>query len=513
MASNEIDTDINNYTKDDLLDMLNLSSVEDVDENDIVDATRPLIARFSQENDKNLAYFFTEVQEKLIEEIDDDDDKLDEYNEQHDETTQIGNWYQNEHLTQSSKVQSDKVTDRTHKVELFDKDSTNSKMVMKQEQLGVNQTYNLSVAQGTLNPNLKNINTRLVNIDSQYRENIFPFTTNTGSPSCSTDFTFDLTDPLFKTTSLKLYSIQIPYSWYVIDSQKGNNCFFIDGSAVIIEDGNYTPDELISEIQDQLTSGFSGIDISYNPRNGKSFFTNTSSSDISINFYDPTGGLVCEGGCNQNSKINSNLGWILGFRGYLDTTNNEVVMVYNLPHTTPPSGNNILVSESLVDTYGPKYFLLVIDDFNQNHLNKGLVGINSLNRTLKLPSYWNADLSCNPVTKPATYVQNAPRRLSQAQLYTLNEITQSRKATTRDRLSTPTTTDVLGLIPIDKNGAVIGQQIIEDGSTLQLNQRTYFGPVDIERMRVRLVDDKGYTVNLNGADWSFALIATILYQY
>ena len=83
MASNEIDTDINNYTKDDLLDMLNLSSVEDVDENDIVDATRPLIARFSQENDKNLAYFFTEVQEKLIEEIDDDDDKLEEYNEQH----------------------------------------------------------------------------------------------------------------------------------------------------------------------------------------------------------------------------------------------------------------------------------------------------------------------------------------------------------------------------------------------------------------------------------------------
>ena len=75
MASNEIDTDINNYSKDDLLDMLNLSSVEDVDENDIVDATRPLIARFSQENDKNLANFFTEVQEKLIEEIDDDDDK------------------------------------------------------------------------------------------------------------------------------------------------------------------------------------------------------------------------------------------------------------------------------------------------------------------------------------------------------------------------------------------------------------------------------------------------------
>ena len=187
-------------------------------------------------------------------------------------------------------------------------------------------------------------------------------------------------------------------------------------------------------------------------------------------------------------------------------------MVYNLPHTTPPLGNNILVSESLVDTYGPKYFLLVIDDFNQNHLNKGLVGINSLNRTLKLPSYWNADLSCNPVTKPATYVQNAPRRLSQAQLYTLNEITQSRKATTRDRLSTPTTTDVLGLIPIDKNGAVIGQQIIEDGSTLQLNQRTYFGPVDIDRLKIQLLDEYGRVIDLNYMDWSMSLIFETLYD-
>tara|TARA_B110000967_G_scaffold199223_1_gene233361 strand:+ start:18006 stop:19541 length:1536 start_codon:yes stop_codon:yes gene_type:complete len=511
MASNKIDTDIDNYTREDLLDLLDLSSVEDVNEDDVMEATRPLITRFSQENDNDLAYFFTEVQNKLLEELDDDD--TEEYNEQHDETTQLGNWYQNEHLTQSSKVQSDKVTDRTHKVEVFDNDGANSKMVMKQQQLGVNQTYNLPVAQGTINPNLKNINTRLVNIDSQYRENIFPFTTNTGSPSCSTDFTFDLTDPLFKTTSLKLYSIQIPYSWYVIDSQKGNNCFFIDSSSVIIEDGNYSPTELINEIQNHLTVDFSGIDISYNTRNGKSTFTNNSSTDISMTFYDPNGGLVCDGGCNQNSKINSNLGWVLGFRGQLDTSTNEIVMVYNVPNTSTPIGNNTLVSESLVDTYGPKYFLLVIDDFNQNHLNKGLVGINSLNRTLKLPSYWNADLSCNTLIKPVSYIQSAPRRLSQAQLYTLNEITQSRKATTRNRLSTPTTTDVLGLIPIDKNGAVIGQQIIEDGSTLQLNQRTYFGPVDIERMRVRLVDDKGYTVNLNGADWSFSLIATILYQY
>jgi hypothetical protein len=43
--------------------------------------------------------------------------------------------------------------------------------------------FNVPVAQGQLNPNLKNTNTRLINIDSQYRENIIPFDPNPDGPS------------------------------------------------------------------------------------------------------------------------------------------------------------------------------------------------------------------------------------------------------------------------------------------------------------------------------------------
>ena len=45
------------------------------------------------------------------------------------------------------------------------------------------------------------------------------------------------------------------------------------------------------------------------------------------------------------------------------------------------------------------------------------------------------------------------------------------------------------------------------------NTRTYFGPVNISRMRVALQDDKGNTLNLNGGDWSITLMAETLYQY
>ena len=41
----------------------------------------------------------------------------------------------------------------------------------------------------------------------------------------------------------------------------------------------------------------------------------------------------------------------------------------------------------------------------------------------------------------------------------------------------------------------------------------YFGPVNLSAFRVRLLNDKGYIVNLNNMDWSFALQVRMLYQY
>jgi hypothetical protein len=54
---------------------------------------------------------------------------------------------------------------------------------------------------------------------------------------------------------------------------------------------------------------------------------------------------------------------------------------------------------------------------------------------------------------------------------------------------------------------------VEFSGSLQDNKRTYFGPVNIDRMRVRLLDDKGNILNLNGAEWSISIISENLYQY
>ena len=44
------------------------------------------------------------------------------------------------------------------------------------------------------------------------------------------------------------------------------------------------------------------------------------------------------------------------------------------------------------------------------------------------------------------------------------------------------------------------------------NERNFFGPIDINRLSVKLTDDKGTVINLNGNDWSFSLVTKHIYQ-
>ena len=52
----------------------------------------------------------------------------------------------------------------------------------------------------------------------------------------------------------------------------------------------------------------------------------------------------------------------------------------------------------------------------------------------------------------------------------------------------------------------------EDGYGSQLNRsRNYFGPVTIEKMQIRLMDEYGRVINMNNMDWSFTLMFECMY--
>jgi hypothetical protein len=187
-----------------------------------------------------------------------------------------------------------------------------------------------------------------------------------------------------------------------------------------------------------------------------------------------------------------------------------------------PSGNT---GTGILDLNGTKYLILVIDDYNQNHVNNALVSITEYSNVLKMPSYYSPDLpytcqvasSNNGINSEYTQTQimlpSAPRTLTNSQLYTINEINRNRNNNTNHRAKAPTSTDILAMIPIKPTGLSTGALIIEFSGSLQDNIRTYFGPVNVDRMRVRLLNDKGNVLNMNGADWCVTLICDCLYQY
>jgi hypothetical protein len=486
---------------------------------------------------------------------------------------------------------------RSNKVKIYR--DANGHYQMKQQKVGVANSYMIPVAQGTTNPILRNTLTRIVNIDSQFRSTAFPYTFDPASPTSATSFTVILTEPLTNVTSLKLNSVNIPYTWYSVDSAVGNNIMYVDLNTgvngihtITVANGNYTPEGLVGAVKRAigLNNYLNGnIDISYNTVSGLCFFMNYTKNVISFTFYDAA--MIYSGkpagGCRQSTKLNNSLGWLLGFRnsnyydgvimdnmaggvlpsGYNRNLNTFEVygMVYmvtgvtetmvglaaataadggrslavqvaenitglysdDIPSNDQFSGVGWIRGEAIVDCNGPQYFLLIIDDFNHSRVNSGVVGVGEVTTSLATPIYYNSDLpdatKCIPDTsdvrngmkKQKLVVPTVPRTLTFSQIYTLNQISANRGGSgpNKNREMGPKTSDVFAVIPLRPQGLSIGQHYIDYGPTLLTNQRAYFGPVVINKLRVTLRDDKGHIVNLHGNDWSFSLVTEELYEF
>lgn len=387
----------------------------------------------------------------------------------------------------------DKIVNRKEGVDIVNED----KYVMSQTRLPIQQEYTVPVVRGQINPNLKNIQSCILNIDSQFREDI---------DSPSTDFTFDLSDPLNNTLSLSLINAEIPHSWYVIDVAYGTDSFeivktdisdnTIDKYLIELENGNYTPSELIIEIETKLDTVFLGsspIKFEYNPKTNKIQITNidTDTNHIyTIIFYNTT---LSQN--ESNRKINYNLGWICGFREFM----------YELTASTS------IKSEGLVDLYGPKYILIGLDEFKANNVNKGIVTITDYDVQLSYPSYYTPDISLDD---PNFRFENGgwvPSGLKETQVYTINQIYQEKLKNKENRYSGNSSSKIIARIPVEKRTNY--SMIFNANSHLKYNIRSYYGPVDITRMRITIYSDKGQIMNFNGQDYSLAFLVEQLYQY
>jgi hypothetical protein len=326
---------------------------------------------------------------------------------------------------------------------------------------------------GIMNPLKVNTIKRAVNIDTRFRPNYY----NTKS----SDLQIHLPTKVERAVSMRLASIEIPISFYAISADLGNNVFkvvwnwggVVDASSALITlpDGNYDiglsdktkAARLETEINARLaateagvaTNGKLNLRFEVSPITGKSrFFQDPSSvlvpNPISFKIYFNTTSKGEIMPVSENPQpLQMTLGWMLGYRGM-----NELNGLYS---STTTNGIMSIVSESICNVQGTRYIYVSIDDF-----------VNSSN------NYFTAAFASS-VMAP-----NIITRINVADL---------------------------------AQDVTVFHYAQQEGYSTELDRsRNYFGPVDIQKMRVTLYDEYGRIINLNHMDWSMELMFECIYS-
>jgi len=544
--SDSPDFNIENYSLEDLIELIGAGSAQT--QESIRGAINNAVKQFEALQKSSAVVFFKEAGKKLLDNFEQLQTIIDTLDQR--EVSDPGqNMFENEYYDSGdiSTTLAEQLPNRQKNIAVLE---PSSHMTQGRERLLIPNTHNVNTVQGNMNPTLKNTYLNIINVDSQYRE------IKTGNVACSgiitdasntylgtsTDFTFDLSEPLNNVISIKVGSVEVPRMWYPFNEQFGTTSFDISGvpsKSIIIPAGFYDEvSTLEAAIQEKLTPGYT-IDICSNT-------LKTTISGGVANFYLDF--VPDAAGCNLNNagaKIDYNLGWLLGFRQP------------KYPMVGDPSNNYI--SEGCVDLFGTRYLLLKVNDFQSNRVTGSMVSLTDNKNKFNLPSYYRkvqanmpfcstdssgkpnppspgtntaqakpsgaviqrANVKMNPLetwerscrkgTQNPNLIVDGSNNLTNAQKYTARQIVIARKTSAQKRYFAPTDTDILLRFPVDPNSTDRTRPIVYENDGLQ--KRTYFGPTTLKRLRVQLLDDKGYPVNLNNMNFSFSLIVEQLYQY
>jgi hypothetical protein len=337
---------------------------------------------------------------------------------------------------------------------------------------GINMDDN-GAPPGVMNPLKVNTIKRAVNIDTRFRPNYY--TTK------STDLQIHLPTKVERAVSMRLASIEIPMSFYAISSELGNHFFkvtwnwggVVDASSavIILSDGNYDiglsdktkAARLETEINARLAASEAGVAtvgklnlrFEVNPITGKSrFFQDPSSvlvpSAIPFKIHFNTTSLGTVLPVSENPQpFQMTLGWMLGYRAM-----NGMNGLYS---SSANGANGSILSEGICNVQGTRYIYVSIDDF-----------VNSSN------NYFTAAFASS-VMAP-----NIITRINVADL---------------------------------AQDVTVFHYAQQEGYSTELDRsRNYFGPVDIQKMRVTLYDEYGRVINLNNMDWSMELMFECIYS-
>ena len=332
--------------------------------------------------------------------------------------------------------------------------------IIKRPETGFTYVNTSDYFQGSLNPLNTRIITKCINIDTRFRQNI--------EKTDSSDFMIQLPDKLGKVVSMQMSALEFPISFYGISSLYGNNYFYmtvylLDGvtsitNKFVVPDGNYTSDEFLNAIN-ILLCPINEDGTILDPTNLFSYIkfsqniTNTGSGTGTVTVGIDTTTIY---GIQYTRNIRS---FTLDFA--MDMNGNEMSESYdylttriswNLGFQKPKyEGQTTYTSETIIEPFAIRYVYLAVEDFN-----------NSVNN-LFLNAFSNTIINSN----------------------------------------------VLARISLRANYFNL---LMDTDLNIVTEPRKYFGPVDIQRLRIRVYDDHGRILNMNHSNFSFCLIFKMLYD-
>ena len=423
-------------------------------------------------------------------------------------------------------------------------------------------TYPTNLTEGCVNPLRRTSYKKLININSRFRDN---YTTTPAS-----DFYFSFADPIDNIVSMKLNRIILPKFIYTVNHKTGSNNFSIyvnydmnghdkeTNNRICIQSGSYTGEQIKTILNNELKQVlpddlYKSIVVNYSPYNGKIYFSITwNLNTITIkevkfcfDYIEPCqatnpdcSGVPCSSflsnccinnGNNtsnfcQNdeiySQVGSNvykdqltLGWLLGFRGDYKyntpkvATTNPTIGNFFTGNLNNPGGLSRKQLRELNTIRPRRARLTEIKDNGMQYLENTYNCCDPSGRMFEpedISFCYNItqDSSCN-----VTYFGGESIYDPLGNRYFLLSINDYQNHHNRNLIS-PMQKDTLtdGNILAKVYGACGGDCCYDN------EERIYFGPTNISRLNVRLLDEFGRVVDLNNGDYSFTLEVEILYD-
>jgi len=248
--------------------------------------------------------------------------------------------------------------------------------------------------------------------------------------------------------------------------------------------------------------------------------------DYSLKFHDDTLFLSLTTDLNGQRTLKplpwvSTLGWLLGFHSYQkyyllnDPIINPNVKNYETfnNYTYDPVTNIVtLTGDVKVDVEIVKNLYIVIDDHIQNQMNDGLVTLGPKDTNTALPAYSGTNnIRCNPTTnKPMVNLDNS---LNPGSLLTIKQLYAAQvQIPTQTYVKEAPASPITGAFAVISLKYPLASSYTDNGGTNMQQNRLYPGVVNLSKITVKVVNDYGNLVDLNGDDWTLTLTCDIKYD-